>query len=131
MRYPWQRFVMIFLVAGWTAPSSVRSHEAPYFLSPQGNDGWSGTRPVPSADKKDGPFATLARAQQAVRHFKPNAKPGLPITVLVRGGRYELREPIRFSPEDSGTAQMPIVYAASINFRLYSSAIGSSRPGRR
>ena len=106
----WQAPVLVILVAAWNSP--VWAQDAQYFVAPQGKDQWSGTKAAPSLDKTDGPFATLARAQKAVRQLKAQAKPGVPITVLVRGGRYELQEPIRFGPEDSGTEQTPIVYAA-------------------
>src|SRR5438093_529874 len=92
--------VLVLLAAG--AP--LRAQQADYFVSPLGDDRWSGTKADPSADRTDGPFATLARAQAAVRQAKPNAKGGRPITVLMRGGRHQLADPVRFGPEDSGTA---------------------------
>jgi hypothetical protein len=88
------------------------AQQAAFYVAPSGNDQWSGTKAIANEEKTDGPFATLARAQQAVRQKKANAAPGQPITVLVRGGRYELTEPLRFVPEDSGTQQTPIVYEA-------------------
>ena len=35
-----------------------------------------------------------------------------PVTILVRGGSYELGETLRFLPEDGGTAAAPVVYQA-------------------
>jgi parallel beta-helix repeat protein len=63
--------------------------------------------------KTDGPFATIARARDAVRQLKA-AEGGLqqPVTVSIRGGTYFLREPIILTPEDSGTAGCPVTYAA-------------------
>ena len=46
------------------APAAGAAH-ADFFVSPQGNDDWSGRLAEPNKD--DGPFATVARAQQAVR----------------------------------------------------------------
>src|SRR4051794_29237907 len=89
--------VLVLLAAG--AP--LRAQQADYFVSPRGDDRWSGTKAEPTTDRTDGPFATLARAQAAVRQARRNAKS---MTVLLRGGRYELAEPIRFRPDDSGTA---------------------------
>ena len=59
------------------------------------------------------PFATVARAQQAVRELKAR-EPGRDkaIVVSIRGGSYELTEPIVFAPEDSGSAAAPVVYQA-------------------
>ena len=36
-----------------------------------------------------------------------------PVTVVIRGGTEFLREPLRFTPEDSGTAAAPITYVAA------------------
>jgi hypothetical protein len=104
--------LLIVVIATWMAATGAQAQDAHFFISPQGNDRWSGGRAAPNADNTDGPFASLTRAQQAVRKLKPLAKPGMAISVLVRGGRYELKEPIRFGPQDSGTDQTPIVYAA-------------------
>ena len=35
-----------------------------------------------------------------------------PVTVLLRGGTYRVSQAIEFTPEDSGTREAPIVYAA-------------------
>jgi hypothetical protein len=75
-----------------------------FYVAPDGHDenpgtGWK-------------PFASLARARDEVR--KRKATGGLPngATVFVRGGTYFLPEPLTLRPEDSGTEQYPIVYAA-------------------
>jgi len=81
------------------------------FVSPYGNDQWSGKLAAPNADKSDGPLATLAAARDAVRILKKNNHPE-PIHVILRGGTYRVEEPIVFRPEDSGTADAPIKYAA-------------------
>jgi len=41
-----------------------------FYVSPDGNDKWSGTLPAPNAAKTDGPFATLARAQDQIRAMR-------------------------------------------------------------
>ena len=40
-----------------------------FYVAPNGNDQWSGTLPAPNAGSTDGPFASLAGAQSAVRNF--------------------------------------------------------------
>src|SRR4029077_13569108 len=40
---------------------------ADFFVSAFGNDAWSGTLPDPNTSQTDGPFASIARAQNAVR----------------------------------------------------------------
>ena len=71
-----------------------------------GNDQAAGTEKAP--------FRTLTRARDAVRTLK--ARGGLPpggARVLIHGGIYRLAEPFVLGPEDSGTPQAPIVYAAA------------------
>lgn len=81
------------------------------YVSPQGDDRWSGRLARPNASRQDGPFATLQRAQQAVRALKQQGM-NRPIEVIVAEGTYCLSEPLVFTPEDSGTAQNPITYRA-------------------
>ncbi len=71
-----------------------------YYVATDGSDSWSGKLASPSPDGKDGPFATLARAREAVRKTERTRA----VTVLVRGGAYRLEQPIVFGPDDSGTA---------------------------
>jgi hypothetical protein len=82
-----------------------------YIVSPEGNDHWSGTLVEPNRDRSDGPFATVARAQSQLREIKQHGEFDRPVTVYLRGGRYLLREPIVFTPEDSGTEKFYITYA--------------------
>lgn len=83
------------------------------YVSPQGDDAWSGRLPEPNAAATDGPFATLKAARDAIRHIK--ARDGSlsgPLTVYLRGGTYELEAPFTLSPQDSGTIGCPIIYSA-------------------
>ena len=88
--------------------------EVVFYVSPAGDDSWSGRLAEPNAARTDGPFATLARARDAIRQLKRRAGGRLtaPVTVLLRGGLYRLAEPLVLGPEDSGTAACPITYAA-------------------
>jgi hypothetical protein len=85
---------------------------ASYYVAPNGNDAWSGTLPEPNAGKTDGPLASITRARDIIRTTKSTAGLREPITVLLRGGRYALSEPLVLTPRDSGTSQCPITYAA-------------------
>src|SRR5262245_43621721 len=78
--------------------------KADCYVAPNGNDENSGTL--------EQPFATLTRARDAVRRFKSGDRPKADMTVLVRGGTFVLKEPLAFGPEDSGTAEHRVVYAA-------------------
>jgi hypothetical protein len=94
--------------------ANVRAAEGTrFFVSPQGNDRWSGLKDDPDLAKSDGPFATLERARDAVREIK-RAKGPLTagIEIEVRGGRYELTRPLALTAEDSGTPEAPVVYRA-------------------
>lgn len=83
--------------------------ESALYVSPDGNDAWSGRLAEPTAAGDDGPFATIPRARDAARELKGD---GAPVTVYLRGGTYFIDETIRFGPEDSGTAEAPVSYAA-------------------
>ena len=78
---------------------------AEFFVTPNGNDAAPGTSARP--------FATLHRAQQAVRAARI-ARPDDAVTVTFRAGRYELAEPLEFGPEDSGaSSERPVRYQAA------------------
>ncbi|HEX6971453.1 MAG TPA: right-handed parallel beta-helix repeat-containing protein, partial [Limnochordia bacterium] len=81
-----------------------------FYVSPAGNDAWSGLKPEPVGT--DGPFRTLARARDAIRALRAEGALQGPVTVWLRGGVYALEEPLVFTPEDSGTNGAPITYAA-------------------
>jgi len=104
----------------WQKFSSVGA-KADFFVSPTGNDTWSGTLPEPNAGKTDGPFATLEKVQQAVKALKskiylPKDPPvekrwigsphpfgrGKDILVYIREGHYFLNQPLQFQPADGG-----------------------------
>jgi len=85
-----------------------------FYVSPNGNDAWSGAYQSPNSENTDGPFASVLQARDAIRTLK--ASTGLPaggVKVIVCGGEYLLREPITFSAEDSGTAEAPVTYLAA------------------
>jgi hypothetical protein len=91
----------------------AKSSEArSYYVSPQGNDGWSGTLPEPNASKTDGPLKTIEGAKGFIRKMKSGGRLNAPVTMALRGGTYRIRETLAFSPEDSGTSEAPITYAA-------------------
>lgn len=73
-----------------------------FYVSPTGDDSGPGTQ--------ERPFRALDRARDAVRAAVLGAN--APIRVRLRGGTYYLAETLALSPEDSGTAQAPVVYEA-------------------
>jgi hypothetical protein len=71
------------------------------YVSPAGDDASPGTRRQP--------FATLARARDAIRAAKQAGDAGA-WTVHVKKGVYLLTAPLVFEPCDSGTAEAPVLY---------------------
>lgn len=105
--------LVLILAALLLSPLSAFAQPADFYVSTAGNDAWTGQLEGPNHTATDGPFATLARARDAVRALR-NGEPDrvTPVTVMVRGGLYELEETLRFSALDSGTEKSPTVYAA-------------------
>ena len=105
------------LVVGAAMARAGEPRPIRFYVSPDGSDQWSGRSPGRSLlGGKGGPFATIARARDAVRDLR-KADGGLkkPVVVSLRGGVYRLTEPVVFTPEDSGTPECPITYAAYRN----------------
>ena len=102
----------------WTGPDCLAADapQAPsvFYVAPNGRDQWSGTVADPTPAGADGPFATLARARDAVRQLKAKSGGRLPgpVNVFVRGGKYFLPETLVLGPEESGTRQSPVLFAA-------------------
>ena len=55
---------------GCLSAAEKMSVKADFYVAADGNDGWSGTLPAANSKSSDGPFATLARARDAVRQLK-------------------------------------------------------------
>jgi hypothetical protein len=107
------RGLVIFALALHCGPTTLLAADiaADFYVSPGGNDRWSGHHPEALANGTDGPVATFARAQQLVallRRREPER--ARPVVVAVRGGMYFLDKPLRFLPDDSGTPKSPTIY---------------------
>ena len=85
--------------------------QADFFVAVNGSDRWSGQLDQPNRTSTDGPFATLARARDAVRALKRQGDKQ-DILVLIRGGVYSLKETVVFALEDSAPPGGTITYAA-------------------
>ena len=66
-----------------------------FYVSPAGNDAWSGKLAAPNAARTDGPFATLAGARDGVRKTRPEGQTTGSATVQVRAGKYCLGHRVR------------------------------------
>jgi hypothetical protein len=83
--------------------------EAPavYYVAPNGNNAWSGTREAPSGN--DGPWLTISKAREVVRS-RIAAGMTSDITVLIRGGEYFQNYQLNFGPQDSGDNGHRVIY---------------------
>jgi hypothetical protein len=100
--------VFLLVLAG---ASAVSAEGLLLYVSPTGNDQWSGRLVSPNTSKTDGPLATLAGARDAIRKLREAGPlPAGGITVELAGGVYELANPLELQAKDSGTAESPIVY---------------------
>ena len=76
------------------AQTSAAPATADFFVSLQGRDQWSGHLAAPTGN--DGPFATVARARDAVRALLKTRKEARSVRVVLRGGTYYLEQPLKF-----------------------------------
>ena len=104
------RFVILSIGIALAISRSAMSEPARFYVAPDGKDEWTGQLKQPDSAKTDGPFATIHRAQQAVRNLSEEQK-RKPITVFISGTHY-LEKPVVFTPEDSGTTECPVIYTA-------------------
>ncbi len=85
------------------------------YVAPNGNDQWSGTLSAPNANNTDGPFASLAMAQNAVRNLI-QSKPAQPLSIMLRNGTYYLPQSptnpgtLNFTSADSGSANLQVTW---------------------
>lgn len=81
---------------------------AAFFVSPSGNDSWTGTLSAPNSVNTDGPFKTLHKARVTVQSVN---KTGLSqVVVQLRGGTYFLQGTENFTATDSGSSSTQIIY---------------------
>jgi hypothetical protein len=107
--------ILAMLVVPTGAASSPSHAAIAFYVATDGNDRWSGKLAAPNDACSDGPFATIARARDAIREIKGRGALTQPVTVFLRGGIYFLSEPLVLLPRDSGTADAPITYEAYQN----------------
>ena len=99
------------------------------FVTPNGNDTWSGSLSAPNAAKSDGPLATIAGARDTLRVLKQRNALADGAVVTIAPGTYRIETAIEFTFEDSGTAAAPIVYRGTPGASwTYSRATSRSDP---
>lgn len=102
--FPLFLFLLIF--------NSPLLHALTLYVSPQGNDNWSGKLKSPNQTKTDGPLATIAKARDAIRMIKSQSPINESVSIVIMDGIYRITSPILFEPQDSGTEKFPIIYQA-------------------
>ncbi len=98
--FHWDRLAGLAALVLFTG---CREPAANFVVAPDGSDAHPGTAAQP--------FATFARARDAVRHLQTSSPPR-DIVVLFRGGTYPLDAPLVLEPQDSGRAGCRVTYAA-------------------
>ena len=81
------------------------------YVSPAGDDAWSGRHPDPTGDGSDGPFGTLEAARDALRERRRSGATG-GATVWLRGWSYQREASFQLGAEDGGSEDAPVVYRA-------------------
>ena len=110
----WHCLITVAVTTLLTSPRPANA--ADLYVSPQGEDSWTGRVDRPNKQRSNGPFATIERARDEVRHLKAAGKlPHRPFVIDIEAGRYELKAPLQFSTEDSGEPKAPIIYQAAKN----------------
>jgi hypothetical protein len=93
------RWTLFFILLTSLVSTQIAS-AANFYVSPDGSDSNPGTLAQP--------FATIGRAQQALRQT-PDRKE---MNVFLRKGTYYLPAPLIFTPQDSGRKDAPVIYQA-------------------
>lgn len=107
------KFMSHIAIALMAVLSACSSPDTAVYVSPAGNDAWTGSLSEPNADGTDGPFATLERARDAVRERRQSGDlPREGFRILLRGGEYPRAATFRLDSLDSGTETAPTVFAA-------------------
>src|SRR5258707_15406230 len=110
----WLSLALIFAALLQGASTLASACPTLLYVATVGDDTWSGPLDSPNETQTDGPFRTIARARDAIRQLKADGGGILldPAIVYIRDGDYYLDLPLVFDPQDSGTADNPITYAA-------------------
>jgi hypothetical protein len=91
--------------------SGAINTSADFYVATNGNDSWSGTLAAPNSGNSDGPFATIGKAQAAVRNLVQSSPSRTsPATVMLRNGTYFVPQALSFTTADSGTPSLRIIW---------------------
>lgn len=102
------RVALLCLIGAFWMHSTAQTRVL--YVSPDGDDAWSGERASPNRSRTDGPVRTLQRALQILLQGEP-----MPTEIRLRGGVYCLQEPILLTPEHTARAQGRLTITAHGN----------------
>ncbi len=103
------QLLLAFILVAGALSLATAAEPVTFYVAAEGNDAWSGRVDEPNAAESDGPFATLGRAQEALRGLRRDGTLPGPVTIRIRG-THRLAEPLVITPEDSGTADHPVTF---------------------
>lgn len=95
-----------------------------YYVSPQGDDSWTGKLASPNGAKTDGPFRTVEHARRTIAQIDIRTR-GKEIVVWLREGNYRLKDTLRFIGPGWGSATAPVRFEA---YRSEKPTISGSLP---
>jgi len=97
----WKRSICMTAIAiaiALVASAIPAAEESTFFVSPEGNDAWSGRTAAPASDGSDGPLASLHRAVESCRRQAA----GEPRRIVLQAGEYFFDRPVDLGPDDAG-----------------------------
>lgn len=114
----------VIILCVWMYAITIAPAKIDIFVAPNGSDAWTGRLARANAARTDGPLQTLQAARDKARQWRLS-KPEESIHIVLRGGIYYLPETLVLGPEDSGTAQAPVIWQAYPGETVY---ISGGRP---
>jgi parallel beta-helix repeat protein len=114
--YQIRQYIFIFLtIISCLVASATQANAINIYVSPKGNDNWTGRLPKPNDKRNDGPIATLFKARNIIREIKAKGSLKSDLHVIVSGGRYSMMQTLQLEPIDSGTNTAQVIYEAEPN----------------
>ena len=96
----------LFLVAAfWGDASTIAANSPVLYVAPEGNDQAEGR-------SRETAFRSLEKARDAIRELRKADRITGPVKVLLGGGTHVRAEPLVLTPEDSGSPESPVTWAA-------------------
>jgi hypothetical protein len=108
-----QRLAALALVCLAGLPTATRGAALDLYVSPDGDDRWSGALREPNAARTDGPCASLAAARDALRRRRAAGQASGAVTVWLSAGTYAQSATLALDERDSGQPDAPVTYRAA------------------